>query len=258
MGALQRASIVRYNIGMMNAALRWLCCALLGTGALGALLLTVYGNALPLRLGMLDPQLFALFELRWGWFALGVALFALLFRLTPAGKAGWTVGLTLLLGGGALAAIIGANWIPGQYGPAPPAPHLVDPSQVGVRDDEWVLGVTFAGQAQAYRWSDIQRRYVINDVIGDQPLVVMYCISCNSSLAYLAQQAEQTLRFGVVGVYRFETILHDELTGSWWREDGAAIAGPLEGAKLQQLEAALIPWADWKALYPHTQVSISN
>ena len=121
----------------MKTALRWLCCALLGAGALCALLLVAYGNALPLRLGLLAPQLFALFELRWGWFALGVALFALLFRLTPAGKAGWTVGLTLLLGGGALAAIIGANWIPGQYGPAPPAPHLVDRLKISqIRDED--------------------------------------------------------------------------------------------------------------------------
>lgn len=241
----------------MRTILRWLWCGLLGAGACCALLLAAYGNALPLRLGVLAPQLLSLFELRWGWLTLGAALGALLVWLRPAGRAGRLLSAALLLlGAGTVAAITGTNWIPGQYGPAPAAPHIVDPAQAGVREDEWVLGVTFAGQAQAYRWSDIQRRYVINDAIAGQPLVVMYCISCNSSLAYLARHAEQTLRFGVVGVYNHETVLHDELTGSWWREDGTALAGPLQGTRLQQLEAALIPWADWKMLYPNTLVAI--
>jgi len=85
----------------------------------------------------------------------------------------------------------------------------------------------------------------------------VYCISCNSGLAYRAQHEKQPLRFGTVGVYRYETLIHDDLTHSWWKEDGSSIAGKLKGDRLEQLPAALLSWADWQVMYPETQVALN-
>jgi hypothetical protein len=47
----------------------------------------------------------------------------------------------------------------------------------------------------------------------------------------------------------------DHETGSIWSQPiGAALVGPLRGTKLQQLPAALVPWASWRAEHPSTLV----
>ncbi len=227
---------------------------LFGLLALVGLLLYLFGNAVLLRLGIVEPGLAQVIEpFRWAWLAVGVSSLVFALYRRPAGKAGFALPLAVLvlgLGAGASGAVL----FPAQYTPVPAAPTAHAIERASFSPDDWVLGVSLGDEAKAYPWSYIQKEFVINDEIAGEPVVVTYCISCNSSLAYRAKLEDRTVRFGVVGVYRTETLLYDQATGSWWKEDGRAIAGELQGTQLEQLPAALMPWSEWTRLYPETQV----
>lgn len=234
--------------------LRFFLQTLLSLSALVGLLLFLYGNAVLLKVGVLNAPLANLIEaLRWGWLALALSAGTLAVALRPPGGMAWAVPLAALL---AVIGVLGwgSQWFPARYTDAPTPPALV-PSQT-LAESDWVLGVSLNGLARAYPWDLIRKDYVVNDTLGGVSLVVMYCISCNSSLAYRAEHEGKSLSFGVLGVYHQETLLHDSASGSWWRENGAAIAGPLSGIQLEQLPAALMAWADWRALYPDTQLAL--
>lgn len=227
---------------------------LLGTLAVAGATLFWFGNAVLLKLGIADPALASIAEGgRWAWLFLGaLSLVGAAWR-RPAGVPGFVapaLAAVLSLGVGAN----GAQIFPAQFGAVPAPPASVEKAQADFAPDDWVLGVSFGDRARAYPWSLIQREFVINDTLAGDPVVVTYCISCNSSLAYRAELNGSPVRFGVVGVYRAETLLYDDATGSWWREDGSAVAGRLAGAQLEQLPAALVPWSEWIALYPETEV----
>jgi len=228
--------------------------AVFGLLALTGFLLYLFGNAVLLRLGIVAPEVAQLIEpFRWAWLAIGVTGLGLALHRRPAGGVGFVLPLAaLVLGLGA--GVGGAVLFPAQYAPVPAAPAAHAIERASFAPDDWVLGVSLGEKAKAYPWSYIQQEFVINDEIAGEPVVVTYCISCNSSLAYRAEFEDRTVRFGVVGVYRTETLLYDQATGSWWKEDGSAIAGALKGTQLEQLPAALMPWSEWVNLYPQTQV----
>lgn len=217
-----------------------------------------YGNALLLKLGIVAHGPAQWVEAyRWLWLVIGLVSFGLIFYRKPSGKAGWVIPLDVALVG-AVAVFGTAYVIPAQQTPAPTSPQIVSAESINLKPEDWVLGVAVGDEAKAYPWSMIQKEFVVNDIINGEPIVVMYCISCNSSLAFLSKHGGQALRFGVAGEYAHETILHDDVTGSWWREDGTVIAGELEGAMLEQLPAGLMEWSFWQELYPDTQIAMNK
>lgn len=235
--------------------IRFLFQIVVGASAAVGFVVFLFGNAVLLKLGVLSPDAAQIIEAsRWSWLALGGLFFLLTFYRKPRGRPGFIVPIAVVVVG--LGTVIGgAQWFPIQQTAPADAPEFAEANAAGLAPEDWVLGLVVGEEAKAYSWEMIQREVVINDVINGQPVLVTYCISCNSSLAYLAQSGNQTLRFGKVGVYRYETIFHDEQTGSWWTENGVSIAGELEGVELKQLPAALLSWADWQAMYPQTQVA---
>jgi hypothetical protein len=241
---------------MMDLLKHWLPQLLLGLVTLASWVLFIFGNAILLKAGVLSPEVAGWIEpSRWLWLGLGVLLFGLMFFRAPKGNLTLiipTIIFVIAVGVGT----VGQMWIPAQFSAAPQTPIVVEQSQVNFHPDDWVLGVTVDGVSKAYPWSLIKQQFVINDEVNGYPVVVMYCISCNSSLAFHSVYEGQTLSFGVVGEYHYETILHDEQTGNWWREDGSVIAGDMMGVELEMLPAALMSWRDWLELYPDTELAM--
>lgn len=71
--------------------------------------------------------------------------------------------------------------------------------------------------------------------------------------------AGRELTFGVSGkLHANSLIMYDHQTESLWSHlVGAAVAGPLKGAKLQPLQSIFTRWDSWRNLYPDTKV-LSN
>ena len=115
-----------------------------------------------------------------------------------------------------------------------------------------VLGVVVGDQVRAYPFALDQR--VINDVLGDAPLLVAFGADGVTGLAFDRRAGGRTLRFeGADAGASFDLV--DLETGSGWvLLSGEAVSGPLVGAMLTRLPAVRSFWFGWSDFYTQTTV----
>ena len=74
--------------------------------------------------------------------------------------------------------------------------------------------------------------------------------------------ADRELRFEISGGLLYATlVLRDLETDSWWSIlTGSAIAGPMDGARLEEIPVLTkTTWGEWKKLHPETKIlSVNN
>ena len=122
-----------------------------------------------------------------------------------------------------------------------------------------VLGICSNEQTKAYPFDTMPPQAVINDLLGDTPLVVVFDAQSRMAIPYSSTVEGQTLSFYQVeeGEWMGELDLpefRDVETGTVWNMLGKAMSGPLEGAQLRQLPAYNSMWFGWAAFYPETQI----
>lgn len=112
---------------------------------------------------------------------------------------------------------------------------------------DFVIGLVLAGEAKAYYYTDAESAGVINDSLGDTPVVLW--VSGESFHAYVRQVAGRTLTFRADG-----EVLVDEETGSTWDPvRGLAKTGSLKGESLQPVPSlSSYDWA-WRDFYPDSE-----
>ena len=128
---------------------------------------------------------------------------------------------------------------------------------------ERVLAGLIDGEPVAYPFSILSAVQVINDMVGDAPVVAFWQPGKASALdsgiidrsrdvgmAALFSRAldGETLTFSVDA----DGVIRDEATGSAWNMFGTAVEGELAGAQLAILPAAPHFWFAWAAFQPQT------
>ena len=128
-----------------------------------------------------------------------------------------------------------------------------------------VLAAIIGESAKAYPFEILRRERVINDAIGETPIVVFYQSGVASALGdadiknardigsagmYLSSVDDAVLRFAANddGTFR------DAETGSIWNAFGEAIAGELAGSQLNWVHAFPHFWFAWAAFHPDTDL----
>lgn len=92
--------------------------------------------------------------------------------------------------------------------------------------------------------------YAANAEVDGEPVTVFWNSAAAGGLAYKAEVNGQRLTFETVDNDR-----RDLQTGSSWNYQGAAFAGPLEGAQLDPIEDAYTSfWFAWSVFFPNTEV----
>lgn len=125
-----------------------------------------------------------------------------------------------------------------------------------VQDDrlerkEFVLGVVVGETSIAYPYRTLSGDPVVNDVVADRPLLVVFDAETASGIVFDRRVDGQTLTF----VASEGLTLEDQETGSQWDGlRGAAVEGELEGTALQQVRSTSAFWFGWKDVYPGTAV----
>ncbi len=111
----------------------------------------------------------------------------------------------------------------------------------------FVIGLVLSGHSKAYYFTDARAVGVINDTLGDIPIVVW--AHGDNFHAYVRRAGEQILTFE-----KADEGLRDRETGSTWDvARGLATAGPLQGEALQGVPGSTaFDWA-WRDFYPDSE-----
>ena len=109
---------------------------------------------------------------------------------------------------------------------------------------DFVIGLILAEQAKAFAYRHVEAAGVVNDFVGDIPVLVW--AADNNFHAYIRQVDDRVLTFRLEGGE-----LVDEETGSTWDPGrGLATSGPLTGQGLQSVpSSSAYDWA-WLDFYP--------
>ena len=131
--------------------------------------------------------------------------------------------------------------------------------QTHMRDSDYVVGLSLQGHARAYPLWVCDHYHVINDRIDGTPVVFVSCERCQSGAAFETQQKERPLRFASRGIYNATLLMKDSGSDSslWVHYEGAAITGPRRGTLLEWIPTFHMSWAEWRELYPDTDVMLA-
>ncbi len=123
-------------------------------------------------------------------------------------------------------------------------------------DDDWVIGINYNGDQRAYPLMIMVWHEIVNDVVGGTPVAITYCPLCYSTAGFIRVINGTAVQFGTSGkLYNNNLVMYDRLTKSLWSQIwGEAIQGDLKGSKLQRVPIDVLPWGEWKRLYPNTLV----
>lgn len=114
-------------------------------------------------------------------------------------------------------------------------------------DPDFVIGLAIAGLSKAYYFTDVREVGVVNDQIGDIPILVW--AQDENFHAYVRQVADRILTFSMLG----ENIVDQETGSVWDVSRGIALEGPLSGESLQPVPSlSSYDWA-WEDFYPDSE-----
>lgn len=124
-----------------------------------------------------------------------------------------------------------------------------------------VLGLELNGEAVAYPAQVVYPHAIVNDVVGGEPIYVVFCEACQSGTVKLRQVGKQVLTFKSAGGSLEEEnfLSYDLETKSTWHiVYGEAQEGPLAGTVLEELEIELKTWGEWLEKYPESLVLVGE
>jgi hypothetical protein len=118
-------------------------------------------------------------------------------------------------------------------------------------DSTVVIAVARGGEARAYPLRYIVYHHQVRDTISNKPMMVTYCSVCRTGRVFEPLVKGETEAFRLVGMDHFNAMFEDNTTGSWWQQStGEAIAGPLKGEALPELESMQLTAGKFFSLYP--------
>jgi len=91
--------------------------------------------------------------------------------------------------------------------------------------------------SRAYPIKILNYNEIVNDRIGEQPIVVSFCPLCGSGMIFSAELTDRVFNFGVSGLlYNSDVLLYDRQTESLWSQiKSLAVTGPMKGTQLTAL-----------------------
>ncbi len=127
-------------------------------------------------------------------------------------------------------------------------------------ENEPVIAIEFNGDARAYPLQILTWHEIVNDTVGEIPVVVTFCPLCNSALVFDRRLDGETYDFGTSGWLRHsDLVMYDRTTESLWQQfTGEGIVGEQAGKQLTFLPSSIISFSDFNQAYPEGIVLSRN
>ena len=128
-----------------------------------------------------------------------------------------------------------------------------------VDEDSVAIGVEWHGEFKAYPMRFLVFHHQVQDTIGGKAVIVTYCSVCRTGRVFEPVVRGNLEKFRLVGMDHFNAMFEDATTGSWWRQStGEAVAGPLKGESLPEMDCSQIALRKWFELHPGALVMQSD
>lgn len=122
-------------------------------------------------------------------------------------------------------------------------------------DSTLVIAVEHEGEAKAYPVRYILYHHQVRDTVGGKPVMVTYCNVCRTGRVFEPIAAGKPEVFRLVGMDHFNAMFEDATTKSWWRQaNGEAVAGPLTGTRLPEVECMQLTAGKFFGMYPFGEI----
>lgn len=122
-----------------------------------------------------------------------------------------------------------------------------------IADDDLILGLSINSLSRAYPIKVLSLYEVLNDTVGNQPIIVTWCPLCFTGIVF-NRTLERELTFGVSGyLFNNNLVMNDHQTNTFWSQVlGEGIRGAYKGQRLEQVPSWITTWAAWKQTHPDT------
>lgn len=119
-----------------------------------------------------------------------------------------------------------------------------------------VLAIVIDSDARAYPIRILNWHEIVNDVVGDRPVVISFCPLCGTGMAFDRHAGVKPLTFGVSGLlYNSDVLMYDRETESLWSQIMMkAVSGRMRGKSLRLLPLEHTTWMDFKTRHPNGKV----
>ncbi len=126
--------------------------------------------------------------------------------------------------------------------------------------NEPVIALEINGDARAYPLQILTWHEIVNDTVGDVPVIVTFCPLCNSALVFDRRFEDQVFEFGTSGLLRnSDLVMYDRTTETLWQQfTGEGIVGELAGAQIEFLPSQLVSFNDFQKAFPAGVVLSQN
>jgi hypothetical protein len=135
---------------------------------------------------------------------------------------------------------------------------VIDTRRSGIEPHQLMLGVLAAGQAKAYPVKLMLAEKLIQDQIGDEPLVLVVGPDQASIRVFRAQPPGESSALAFVRTFGTapseKNIMVDQQSGSLWNFQGCAVDGKWAGRCLAQMDANKDYWFDFLNHHPDAKV----
>ena len=133
-----------------------------------------------------------------------------------------------------------------------PTFETLEEASLWLAEKEPVIALEIDGDARAYPLQILTWHEIVNDTVGELPVIVTFCPLCNSALVFDRRLNGEVYDFGTSGWLRHsDLIMWDRQTESLWQQfTGEGIVGELAGEQLTFLASSIISFADFAEAYP--------
>lgn len=140
----------------------------------------------------------------------------------------------------------GKDFFPPEFNPT------IDDRDARLPPSALCYGIKAAGAVKAYPFVALMNaeQGVVNDVVGETPVVVIFEPLTRSAAAHSRQLGDNTLVFQRAA----DGLLVDAASGSHFDRDGRCIDGEYKGRQLPEVFGVQAEWYGWYATYPETEL----